>query len=228
MKFSKKEVLAVFLIALLLLVSGGGSVALAQKLIPIPSDLFETEDSRGNVIKCALEGGKYISGTIKGEQFLTDRAVAAQKKTLIKKAKTAKKKAAAQKNYKSAVARANTNELLCKAEYTGEPIATPTPTPTVQGCFDSSGNAKSGAFGISTSLTGNVTRGGSIWNSGGSSPAVASCKGCHAETSSMQNRTYGQYSALVNGSPMFLNPAPSSQQLADITAYLNRNNTSCP
>ena len=102
---------------------------------------------------------------------------------------------------------------------TPTPTRTPTPTPTSNplSCFDAAHqNTKAGCFSIPQGVTGNVSAGSSIWNNG--SGGVSSCKGCHA--SEYLNRSYTQLSAVLPASPMFINA--STQQKADLTAYLNR------
>ncbi len=108
-------------------------------------------------------------------------------------------------------------KVPCKKAATGPtpvPTSQPTPTPTASpapGNFDSNGNTTK--FGIPAGVTGNITRGGPVWS--------GSCSRCHG--SQKTNRTYQQ----INGAFSF--PEMSSlhlsvQQVADLTAYLNRAN----
>jgi hypothetical protein len=84
--------------------------------------------------------------------------------------------------------------------------ATPTPKPL----FDSNGNTT--AFGIPNGLRGNVGDGRNVWSS--------VCASCHA--TEKKNRTYGQTKAALRTEPTMRALNLSNQQVADVTAYLNR------
>lgn len=96
---------------------------------------------------------------------------------------------------------------------TPAPGSTPVPraTPTVQtGNFDADGNTS--AFGIPSGLSGNISRGRNIWG--------AQCLSCH--TVEKTNRTYGQIKSSLRNQPSMTFLSLSNQQIADLTAYLNR------
>lgn len=100
----------------------------------------------------------------------------------------------------------------------GLPTATPTPVVPGASCtpqpdpFDSNGNTSS--FGIPASLTGNIAAGQTQFNQ--------TCFGCHKGDRGT-NYTYQALSTAVSGPPMMISNL-TSQQLADLTAYLNRTN----
>jgi len=100
---------------------------------------------------------------------------------------------------------------------TPAPVATATPTPAPQtGNFDAQGNVTAAgrvAFGIPSGVTANVSRGKTV--------AQSFCTGCHSEKT---NRTYSYLDQSIRSSPMLYDDSQLSrpQQLADLTAYLNR------
>jgi hypothetical protein len=91
---------------------------------------------------------------------------------------------------------------------TPEPTATPTPTPA--GSFDTAGNTT--AFGIPAGLSGNVSAGQPIW--------ASNCASCHS--SETTNRTYAQLQSALGSVSGMSSIHLSSQQVSDLTAYLNR------
>lgn len=99
---------------------------------------------------------------------------------------------------------------------TPKPTNTPTatPTPSDGGCFTANGDTQ--CFGIPNNLTGNVTSGSKVWT-------AFSCSGCHSEASK-RGSTYGRVQAAFSNSSMAALPKPSQQEIAHITAYLNRYN----
>lgn len=101
---------------------------------------------------------------------------------------------------------------------TPKPTNTPTPTPTATpddgGCFTASGDTN--CFGIPANLTGNISSGSKVWS-------ALSCSGCHSEVSK-RNLGYSRVNAAFSNSAMAVLPKPSNQNIADITAYLNRYN----
>lgn len=92
---------------------------------------------------------------------------------------------------------------------TGSSAATPTPTPK-PGNFDENGNTT--AFGIPAGITGNINAGRSIWNS--------MCQACHA--SEKTARSYNQIKSSFRSIPQMQSLSISNQQIAHVTAYLNR------
>jgi cytochrome c553 len=97
---------------------------------------------------------------------------------------------------------------------TPSPTATPTPEPT--GFFDDNGNVtKKGkeAFQIPLEISANVSAGSTVFRS--------SCRSCHGIE--FLDRTFTEYKTRTSNPPMNLNK--TDQELADLTAYLNRNRT---
>ena len=81
------------------------------------------------------------------------------------------------------------------------------------GNFDAQGNTS--MFGIPAGMMGNVTAGQAVWS--------GSCTNCHA-TGSKDGLGYSTLQSALNISAMSgLNV--TSQQMADLVAYLNRNNS---
>ena len=89
-------------------------------------------------------------------------------------------------------------------------VAKPTPSPTPTGNFDSNGNTT--AFGIPSGLTGNIDAGRSVWN--------GQCQSCHAREKT--GRNYNQIKASFRSIPQMQGLSTSNQQIANVTAYLNR------
>lgn len=88
---------------------------------------------------------------------------------------------------------------------------TPAPTPTSRpGSFDGSGNTT--RFGIPNGLTGNISRGRSVWG--------GTCLSCHAREKT--NKSYGDIKRALQTIPEMRAVRVSNQQVADVTAYLNR------
>ena len=90
---------------------------------------------------------------------------------------------------------------------TPTPRGTPTPKP---GNFDANGNTT--AFGIPNGMTGNIGRGSSVWG--------GQCSSCHGVEK--KNRSYGQIKNSFNVVPTMKALPTTKQQMADVTAYLNR------
>lgn len=98
-----------------------------------------------------------------------------------------------------------------------DPIEEDTPVPNVPGVnptpkpalFDADGNTT--AFGIPAGLTGNISRGKSVWN--------GACRSCHGAEKT--NRSYGTIKNSFK-LPVMASVHISKQQTADVTAYLNR------
>lgn len=114
------------------------------------------------------------------------------------------------------------SELTFDTDASPEPVdptplpgnqATPTPgrTPTPKpGNFDANGNTS--AFGIPSGLKGNINAGSNVWS--------AECASCHA--AEKPNRVYGQIKASIRVIPEMQALRLTNQQLANVTAYLNR------
>ncbi|MBX7138465.1 MAG: hypothetical protein K1X83_10825 [Oligoflexia bacterium] len=96
---------------------------------------------------------------------------------------------------------------------TPAPTATPIPIPTAcpGGNFDSQGNTSQ--FSIPVGLSGNINLGASQY--------TQTCSGCHGMTDRGALLNFTQLKTAVTGAPMFLT-ALTNQQLANLTAYLNR------
>lgn len=92
----------------------------------------------------------------------------------------------------------------------GTPVPRPTATPKPSN-FDSAGNTSS--FGIPTGLKGNITQGAAVWS--------GQCLSCHATEKT--NRSYGQIKASIRVVPDMRSLQTTNQQIAHVTAYLNRN-----
>lgn len=94
---------------------------------------------------------------------------------------------------------------------TPKPTPTPSPVPTSRptGSFDAGGNTSS--FGIPQGLTGNISQGRAILQS--------RCETCHTERGT--NYTFSRIKTTIEGPSM--NLFLSNADLADLTAYLNRN-----
>jgi hypothetical protein len=105
------------------------------------------------------------------------------------------------------------------ATQTPAPARTATPAPTAtpaSGNFDSLGNVTAQGrvlFAIPSGSSANVSRGKTVFQS--------FCAGCHSERT---NRTYTYLDQSIRRSPMLYDDLQLSrpQQLADLTAYLNR------
>lgn len=95
------------------------------------------------------------------------------------------------------------------AQPTSRPTTQPTQAPAQTGNFDANGNTTK--FGIPGGLVGNISSGGSVWSS--------KCTGCHG--SEKTNRSYSQLKSAM-GIPEMRGLNLSNQQLANLTAYLNR------
>lgn len=92
---------------------------------------------------------------------------------------------------------------------TPRPTRTPAPSPIPTDSFDAGGNTSS--FGIPQGLTGNISQGRAI--------VQARCEACHVERGS--NYTFSRIKTTIEGPSM--NVFLSNADLADLTAYLNRN-----
>ncbi len=117
------------------------------------------------------------------------------------------------------------NARLLSVEFSSEltPVEPPTPTPapgetpaakptaTPAALFDPNGNTS--GFGIPGGLTGNINAGKGVWN--------GQCASCHA--AEKKNRGFGQIKASLRVVPTMQSLRLSSKQIADVTAYLNRN-----
>lgn len=86
---------------------------------------------------------------------------------------------------------------------------TPTPVPTPSGPFDDKGNTTS--FGIPSGITGNVAR--------GRAKNTSECAKCHGELG--KGLSFNGLKKRISEAPMFI--TLPNQTLADIVAFLNRN-----
>jgi len=96
---------------------------------------------------------------------------------------------------------------------TPAPGGTPTPNPTATpkpSNFDANGNTT--AFGIPKGMTGNINKGSAVWG--------GQCASCHGVEK--KNRSYGQIKNSFNVVPTMRDLPTTTQQMADVTAYLNR------
>lgn len=104
-------------------------------------------------------------------------------------------------------------EPLPEPTATAAPGEAPGPRPTATpkpALFDSEGNTS--AFGIPSGLKGNINAGRTVWTS--------TCQSCHAAEKT--NRSYGQTKASVRVVPDMQALQLTNQQIAHVTAYLNR------
>ena len=105
---------------------------------------------------------------------------------------------------------------VCK-KLSGSPSPTPTPTPQNPnlGNFDLNGNVTNAgkiAFGIPSSLSGNITQGRTLYTS--------YCTGCHVERT---GRSFTNLRTSIAQSPMLFDSTQVTDgMLANITAFLNR------
>ncbi len=105
---------------------------------------------------------------------------------------------------------------VCKKLSAGSGTPTPTPTSTPSlGNFDLNGNVTSAgkaAFGIPSSLSGNIGQGRSLYGS--------YCTGCHVERT---GKSFSYLRTSIAQSPMlFTSTEITDGMLAHITAFLNR------
>lgn len=97
---------------------------------------------------------------------------------------------------------------------TSTPRATRTPTPTVapENCFDGSGNTLEGCFNIPQGMSGNITRGSTLWNT--------TCIACHVSEKS--GSSYSRIRSALTSIPDMSGLMISDPSVADLAAYLNR------
>jgi hypothetical protein len=200
----------------------------------IPEEVFVSESSLGKYT-CALIQNKWMPGKLKkdGKSFTSfDSDIVKQKlklqlatddkklllqarlnslKKINKSGKTACKKGPIQSSTPVATATLNnTGSSIPNAT----PTRTPTPIPTLTVInFDSQGNVTEKGkivFGIPANLSANINRGMIIH-------VDNNCTGCHSEKS---GRNYYKLINTLPYSPNFFQL--STQEYADLTAYLNR------
>jgi hypothetical protein len=96
------------------------------------------------------------------------------------------------------------------------PTRTPTstPTPIQGGCFTANGDTD--CFGIPANLKGNISDGSTYFSAN-------NCSACHSEAS-RRNKTFQQIKNSFSNSAMSALRKPTDQQVADLTAWLNRFN----
>jgi hypothetical protein len=227
-----KSILVTYLLAL------SASQAFAQTIQLPPEDLFQTTTTAGKVY-CGRISGRWVPGNLAkdGETFtkLTD-AIKTLKKEIKKatgKAKAKKEKVLAGLEKKQAAGRtkcakgkdggASPTPTPGGGGTAPTPTKTPTKTPTPSSstnCFngDSTNTSRSPSqcFGIPGSVAGSISRGQNLW------VVTRGCQGCHAPKN---GKTFSQIQASFSSQPTMAGlPAPSTQDLADYTAYLNRFN----
>jgi len=214
------------------LLACSAAAAQAQSLPLPPSDLFQVSTSAGKVM-CGKVSNRFVPGTLAkdGTTFTRLKTTIAVLNKRIKKAK-GNAKTKLEKQRATAVKREAAARKKCAEGQGGggtptpaptsgpnpnpTPTRTPTPAPTSSACFNGN-TARGGCFGIPTNMTGDLARGSSLWIS-------RSCMGCHAASGKL-NRTYSQIQASFSTQPNMAGlPTPSSQELADYAAYLNRFN----
>lgn len=186
------------------------------------SAIIETEFS-GKTFTCGFIDGQWMPGkyTAATERFqsYSDKLKAARKKaksasgsTRTKLLKLIKRLVALLRDGTTACASSQAPTPVPSAVPTG-PGTSPTPTATPSAapqCFDSNRNTLPGALEIPSGLTGNFSRGQTVWSS--------TCASCHL-SGSKSARTYNDLAAIYTA-PMFLSNI-TNQQRADLAAYLN-------
>lgn len=208
--------------------------------------VFQTRDLKGDLVTCGLESGGWLPGQLNRKNtFISLNATLAKHRRSLKKAKTSKSKLALQKKIKrmrsvlklynhicaqgphftptptaSAPSAQGTPGLTPTLSptptlapgQTPQPTPTPTRTATPSGPFDANGNTSS--FGIPAGYSGNIGVGDGLWN--------LNCKDCH--TIERRNSSYQQLLGAVNNVSQMrgFRSILSTQDLADLTAYLNR------
>jgi len=188
----------------------------AAPLVVDPSDVISVD--------IILKNGKikeiFCLGNVPGK--LSSKAGAtlftAYSQVLKKQKQKLKKKPSVknQKKVKSTRQIKKKGSQACKNVVPPTPTTTPTPevSPPPDGNFDAVGNVTDEGkllFGIPSELNANIEAGLIIQN--------AEC-GCHGERN---NRTFSQLRTAILGEPMFIGESEvPDQDLADLTAYLNR------
>jgi hypothetical protein len=192
--------------------------SLAAPLAFATSDLFSTRDSRGGIIFCDRVNGLFAAGQLETRNGATVFIPTSSKLSPLKKKYYAARRAVPQdrarvrrlsRAVKSLAARISENNIICAREG-GDPVPLPNPTPTPsQGSFDKNGNTT--RFGIPSGFVGNISRGKTAHSE--------MCVGCHVERT---NYTYTTINQKLNSVSAMIGINPSTQELSDITAYLNR------
>lgn len=191
-----------------------------------PSTVFEIRDGRSRAY-CGLVGATYVPVVKVSGKYRTasSEASAAKKKAQRSIGRTRDLLRKREKTLRALITRTAT---ACKAgpsttpgagpapAPTATPGSSPAPTPTpvsLPGCFAPGNNTRPGCFGIPSGLTGNIDRGQTAFRN--------QCTGCHT---SRPARTYTQLQSSFDRIPQMQPFRPGAQDLADITAYLNRFN----
>jgi hypothetical protein len=193
------------------------------------SDSFELYDKRTKqIIVCKKIQNSWEPGSFseKSGKYTSFKALIKQINTRI--LRNSPKKKTLESQVKKLSKNLAPQQRLCRNAAPNTPKPTPTasgtqtPKPTAtpqsgcsQSCYNSSRVTQ--CFQIPSSVPGSETRGGTLWSG---------CMGCHTE-STHRNRTYTQISAAFSSIPQMLPFASNyrSQDIADITAYLNRYNS---
>jgi len=181
-------------------------------------DLYQTFKD-GKVITCGRILSEWRSGIMVGFDKALFLSRADKIKDLKKKSRTA-----AEPKLSKLLSQLKKQRSLQRIEnpicVEGSPTSTPTPTPTPGGgCvnFDAFGNVTAAgitAFQIPSNLAANINTGTTVWQ--------ANCTGCH---SANLNRTFVAVKQAFQAEPqMSFALSISDADLAQIIAYLNRNN----
>lgn len=200
-----------------LLAMGVPPDAVAQS-IQVPSNrLFETT-SNGKRVSCAqLNNGRWVPGALKRDgRTFTPHAAAIKKisKQLESLADEAKR-SSLEKKRANLQNKQRAQKAVCAngpGGNGGNPGPSPTPTPPPSGgCFQGD---KTSCFGIPSGVQGNKSTGASLW-------ITLTCQSCHT-SASKKGKTFSQIQASFSSQPLMSGlPVPNTQQLADLTAYLN-------
>lgn len=194
--------------------------------------VFQTQDLRGNLVTCGTSANGWVPGQLDRKQIFSSlKAALAKYRRSLKKVRSSKSKLALQAKIKRLRSKIKLHNYICSqgphptptptanfTDTTATPQATPlpgqTPLPmaTPSGPFDQNGNTN--GFGIPAGYNGNISVGAISW--------VENCKACH--TIERRNRSYQQLLNAVYDVPQMrgFQYILSVQDLADLTAYLNR------
>jgi len=200
--------------------------ATRPKPVTLPlSDIFQS-----GTTACGRVGGKWIPGITASSKPGVFTSRAAQLRALKRDQLLASSDAARAKVEKKIVKlqkRQRTEARTCSLGPTPTPTVTPTgapivptatPPPQSQGCYDPSRNTS--CFGIPNGQVGNENQGLALFTS--------SCAGCHNGSiqTEPRDKTYSQIEASFSSVPsmnLYIGSF-SSNELSDLTAYLNRFN----
>lgn len=174
---------------------------------------FQTA-SGGKTVTCAVvsatwKAGKYLNGNV--TLFLAHVQARKNLKLSLRKTSDSAKAARIRKKIAAITKRIKAEDPVCSAGPGGGGGGG-----SGSGSFDSLGNvtaAGKALFGIPSNLNASIDAGLTVHN-------FNSCAGCHGEE---RNRTFSAYRTIIAGPEMgFSVNDINDQQLADLTAYLNR------